>query len=84
MVSFMYRGPKVHWFVSFMPEGFLINDNKGIRSVPWSQVQGVVARGKDVVIQTAAGSLVVSCEFYRILPKQFVERCQQLMSLASK
>jgi len=82
VAAFLYRGPKAGWFVSFLPEGLLLWDDKGFRSVPWAQVQNFIPQGRRVLIQTSSGTVSLEPENFGLEPSFFIQQCQGLQSLA--
>jgi len=81
IIFFIVRGDKAKWFVAFLPDGLLIQDARGIISVPWKDVQSVQASGRRAIITSLQGPINLDCEFYRLTSQEFVDRCDRLKGL---
>ena len=69
--------------LAFLPEGLVVNDKEGTRSVGWSQLQSVQPDGQKATVVTAAGSMTIKCDFYGLTPEELGQRCQRLQQLAA-
>lgn len=76
------RGEKARWFVAFLPEGLLVHDQHGLRSLGWNELQMTRTDGDRAVLVTSEGEVLIDGRRFALAAEEITERCHTLRRLS--
>jgi hypothetical protein len=65
-------------YLAFLPEGFVLKDETGLYTVPWSNVSRVVRKSGKIILTTDRGELPLECDAYGLDERAFESKVKRL------
>jgi hypothetical protein len=67
-------------YLAFLPEGFVLKDETGLYTVPWSSVSKVTRKSGKIILTTDNGDLPLECDAYGLDERTFESKVKRLKS----
>jgi hypothetical protein len=65
-------------YLAFLPEGFVLKDETGLYTVPWSSVSKVTRKSGKIILTTDNGDLPLECDAYGLDERTFESKVKRL------